>query len=287
MQYSFDHKVMTELLNNFYDLTKARYCLYDTSGNVICSCGSQTGFCDLVMRHKKGKLCQEDDRKNMAFTSSNPKMTEPYIYRCFCGIINVIIPITYEFDTCAYLVFGQVLDEDDVDGQWDVTLNALSMVKPSQLEKLKQAFYELPRYSLRQILSCAKIVETCTAYLYTSGSFSRSQLSDDEMLRSIIHRDFSKQLTLNDIANEMNVSKSKLCSIASRQGTTIVSMLNAYRMKIAAENLTESARSIASIAQEVGFSDYNYFTRIFRKQYGVSPREYRKQYKPEKGNHTK
>ncbi len=281
MQYSFDHKIMTELLNNFYDLTKARYCLYDTKGTVICSCGSQTGFCDLVTRLKRNGriLCQEDDMKNMAVASTDQKMMEPYVYRCFCGIINVIIPIRYDSDVCAYLVFGQILDENSIDRQWEVTCKALSWLKPHELDRLKDAFHALPRYSLRQILSCARIVETCTSYMYTKGSFSRSQLSEDELLKAIIHRDFAKPLTLDTIAAEMNVSKSKLCSIASRQGTTIISMLNEYRMRIASENLTESNRSVSGIAQEVGFNDYNYFTRLFKKQFGVSPREYRKQYK--------
>ena len=49
------------------------------------------------------------------------------------------------------------------------------------------------------------------------------------------------------------------------------------RMKRAKELLANENVSIRDIAYEVGYDDPNYFTNVFRKEIGVSPRTYRKQ----------
>ena len=48
-------------------------------------------------------------------------------------------------------------------------------------------------------------------------------------------------------------------------------------MKRAKELLANENVSIRDIAYEVGYDDPNYFTNVFRKEIGVSPRPYRKQ----------
>jgi DNA-binding response OmpR family regulator len=54
-------------------------------------------------------------------------------------------------------------------------------------------------------------------------------------------------------------------------------LLRAMRMQRAADLLAQNAGSIAEIALQVGFSDQAHFTRSFKRQFGVSPKEYRRQ----------
>jgi two-component system, response regulator YesN len=53
-----------------------------------------------------------------------------------------------------------------------------------------------------------------------------------------------------------------------------MSYLNRYRVQQAKKMLEEGKRCITDIALEVGFSNSGYFTRVFREEVGVSPREY-------------
>lgn len=46
-------------------------------------------------------------------------------------------------------------------------------------------------------------------------------------------------------------------------------------MEKAADYLRNTEQSVTEIAGKVGYNDANYFTRTFRKRYGISPREYR------------
>ena len=52
--------------------------------------------------------------------------------------------------------------------------------------------------------------------------------------------------------------------------------LNRYRVKQAKDWLKSGHKSITQIADEVGFSSSGYFTRVFRDEVGVSPRDFMK-----------
>jgi AraC-like DNA-binding protein len=55
---------------------------------------------------------------------------------------------------------------------------------------------------------------------------------------------------------------------------TVVELINTFRLERAAEVLKSNLYSIAEIATQVGFSDPKYFSKTFRKKYGVSPSQY-------------
>ena len=63
---------------------------------------------------------------------------------------------------------------------------------------------------------------------------------------------------------------------AKRQVLTIFDYLFEKRMKEAEKLLRETDLHIYQIAEKVGFSDYNYFTKIFKKFVGCTPSQYRK-----------
>lgn len=48
------------------------------------------------------------------------------------------------------------------------------------------------------------------------------------------------------------------------------------RVKVACDLLRNTEDRVSDIATEVGIPDYNYFTKVFKKAMGVTPREYRK-----------
>lgn len=58
-------------------------------------------------------------------------------------------------------------------------------------------------------------------------------------------------------------------------GTSFVAYLNEYRLGEAARRLRRTEEKIVTIANEVGFGSLSNFNHQFRKQYGVTPREYR------------
>lgn len=61
-------------------------------------------------------------------------------------------------------------------------------------------------------------------------------------------------------------------------GVSPISYINHYRMSIAAERLLETNRTATEIGYSVGISDPLYFSKLFKKTYGITPRGYRAMY---------
>ena len=56
---------------------------------------------------------------------------------------------------------------------------------------------------------------------------------------------------------------------------TCIEYLNQYRLEMASRQLTETELPVTSIALESGFNNISYFNRVFKKKFGVTPKEYR------------
>lgn len=85
-------------------------------------------------------------------------------------------------------------------------------------------------------------------------------------------------LTVQIIADELGFVNTYLCNAYKKaRGITINQRLTALRMKQAEALLRTTQYKFNRIAAEVGYSDPQYFTRVFTKEYGVSPRQYREE----------
>ncbi|MCX6181393.1 MAG: response regulator [Bacteroidetes bacterium] len=77
------------------------------------------------------------------------------------------------------------------------------------------------------------------------------------------------------MATEMKMSKSSLyVKIKNASGMTINDFIKIIRLKKSSQLLLEDNLNITQISYFVGFSDSSYFTKVFSKYYGVSPKEY-------------
>ena len=92
-----------------------------------------------------------------------------------------------------------------------------------------------------------------------------------------IYRNYQKPLTLDEVAAQAALSPTYF----SRKFKQVTGMgfkeyLNFVRLKHAQTALLTTSGTITDIALENGFNDSNYFKDLFKKVYGKSPREYRK-----------
>lgn len=92
-----------------------------------------------------------------------------------------------------------------------------------------------------------------------------------------INTHLSSDIHLPEIAAAINVSPNYLSAVFNRETQSSISTyINHRRIDKAMELLETSNASIEDIATFVGFSDMNYFTRVFRGIKGVTPSEFRK-----------
>lgn len=89
-----------------------------------------------------------------------------------------------------------------------------------------------------------------------------------------IFKDYSKKITIDELANLCSVSKYHFChAFKSEMGVSAVQYLIKYRVSVARTMLENSNDSIESIAYRCGFEDLSYFYRCYKKVRGVSPKK--------------
>ena len=87
---------------------------------------------------------------------------------------------------------------------------------------------------------------------------------------------FSEELTLSRVADEIGLNPSYLSSLFKQvTGESFKEYLNSIRIKEAQHLLSNTSYPIMQIAVSCGFSDQSYFTKVFKKCTGLTPRQYR------------
>ncbi len=91
-----------------------------------------------------------------------------------------------------------------------------------------------------------------------------------------IEENYTQKLTLGEVAEKTYVSQWHLSKLLNRHtGQSFSDLLNHVRVEHAKELLKDPSLRIGDIAEQVGFLDLAHFSRVFKKQEGVSANEYR------------
>lgn len=94
---------------------------------------------------------------------------------------------------------------------------------------------------------------------------------------SYIKEHYAENITLSSIAGDFYQTPQYVARIfKNKYDMTVVTAITQVRMEKACELLEEGTMSVARIAELVGYEDENYFGRIFKKQTGYTPVQYRK-----------
>lgn len=125
--------------------------------------------------------------------------------------------------------------------------------------------------------------------LYAPKQNIESSLSPDEIRIKdailYIQQHYTEQVTLDDIATSIHVSKSECCRCFKRAvRVTPFEYLMRYRILQAADKILQNDRettSISELASSVGFNNTSYFNKLFKKYLDCTPTEFRKMSKTE------
>lgn len=94
---------------------------------------------------------------------------------------------------------------------------------------------------------------------------------------SYIDFHYNEDLTLSLFAEMFNISKTYLSNLFKKEtGITLTEFIHQTRMRKAIILLNSSTLPITAIATACGYNDINYFIRIFKRTYGLSPKQYQK-----------
>lgn len=136
----------------------------------------------------------------------------------------------------------------------------------SELEKLSTN--ELHQHYLRTIYE--RVMQ-----FMDSNKDSRSSVITDKA-KTYIHTHFKENdLNITDLAGALFINQTYLRAMFKKEmHMTINDYITRYRLEKAKEYLTEGFYRLSDIAEMVGYSDSSYFSKSFKKHYGISPSQY-------------
>jgi len=188
-----------------------------------------------------------------------------------------VVPIIENGEVVAHVFFGQLLDDSPLEEQWQATRE--SVLAFPEFNELEKAFYQLKQLSREDMRSLADLLTACTSYILLQEMVKTVSLSDVQKIDLYLEKNYMRNIPLDTMSKELGICKTKLCQLAASiaPGETINHMIAKKRIRQAKLLLRNTEKSISEIAEAVGISNYNYFSRIFKKHTGISPSEYRKQ----------
>lgn len=149
----------------------------------------------------------------------------------------------------------------------------------------KAPFYELD--CARDINALFRALLDVSAFTVVSEAERPAQRARQERVRYLAERiegGFSEKLLLGDLAKELGVDLYYLSHFFREHfGLSFQEYLAKLRCEKARRELLLTDRSLLDISLSCGFSSPKYFQRAFQKQYGATPKEYRRQAPRETG----
>lgn len=110
----------------------------------------------------------------------------------------------------------------------------------------------------------------------TRGDYS----SAEDLAKTFIKEHLGEELSVKMVADAAFVSADHLMRVFKKKlGITVTDYILDCRMKLAGELLKKPGFSITMVSNSVGFNHSSYFTEQFKKYYGLTPRDYQKQFK--------
>lgn len=155
--------------------------------------------------------------------------------------------------------------------------DAVIMEIAPRLKKLSQysgmeAFIEL--ITVLHILSVSE-----NQKLLCQQSVNASDFSNSERMKKVyqyIAQNYREKIKVEQVAQTLNMTETTLSRfVKQRTGKSFIDFLNDYRIGFASRWLTETNQSIAEIAFQSGFYNISNFNRIFKKNKGCTPGEFR------------
>lgn len=278
MNIKLDQSRLLDLLHNFYTLSHVRTVIYDSDFQRVAAYPEHSSdFCSLLKKNAQFKCkCRQDEKKACEICNKSNSL---YIYYCHAGLIEAVAPIKMNDMILGYIMFGQIVHKSTLPEQ--ILDYASDFIDDTDL--LQKAFSKLKIRTDKQINAVASIMQASTSYLWISELIKVENENHVYLLTNYINDNIDQDLSVDTLCSLLRVSRIRLYEIAHKYyGMSIGKYVRQKRVSLAAAALTERNMSVQEAAKLVGFYDCNYFSKVFKRETGLNPTQYKKNFSEEK-----
>ena len=274
MRLEFDREQMLELMKDFYILSGMKIALFDSDANELLAWPeSDCAFCKAMKDcETSAHLCKSSD-----LSSITQCLTErrTLIYHCHAGLIEAVAPLVLGGVAVGCLMIGQATDLTDAQELEEL------LRRGAEANGIALSFPQAPVVKTApQLQAAAHLMDACAGYVIRKQAVQIRHPAFAARLQSFLQEHLSEDIPISSLTRQMGMSKSRLYQICEAEfGMGAAAYLRFLRIQRAKELLVGTSKPIVEIAHAVGFADYNYFCRVFRRETGSTPKKYRQMLK--------
>lgn len=136
-----------------------------------------------------------------------------------------------------------------------------------------ESLYQINDFEMLRKWFLDKVLEACRNVITKKEEQANSVILK---AKSYIDENYSKDISLDDVSRILDISPYYFSKLFKEEtGENFIEYLTNIRIEKAKKLLQNREISIKNICADTGYSDPNYFSRIFKKQVGITPTEYR------------
>ncbi len=290
MKYRFSDELNT-LFRNFYLMSggvnismfasPVHVSQYDTTMNFANCLAYPSTTCDVFCQAIRGcakidAMCLACDAQHIEQCRMSGKILT---YRCFLGMWEGLIPVHIEGENAAILFIGQVSDTEKSDAHFERLWRGLRKSDHNFFcDGTKAAFRTY--YDHIHYMTQEQFEATCSFLSYISRDWYEQGLvslvpdAPNEALYSYINGHLGTDIRVEDVCENLHISRATVYRMIKQDtGLGFNSYINKCKIERAC-TLLRHGFSVSRAAEQVGFENVNYFSRVFKNEIGVSPREY-------------
>lgn len=261
---------LQKLLVDFYTLTNMKICIYDSDGKEVSFFPERfSAFCGRLREDERmDGMCKECD---LAAIERCRRTGRAQIYTCHAGLTECITPIIVGSNIRGFIAIGQIR------GEKSIKFTGKNMDSKIR-ESLLVDYEALPVMPESRIEAAAHVLEACASYEELKRFIDDFETDIEGRIEEFVRDNLTENIGVERLCFEFGFSRRELYSVMKRSfGCTPAEYVKNVRLERACRFLRMTKKSISIVAEECGIGDYNYFSKLFKKRYGVSPREYRKE----------
>ena len=262
---------LKKVFEDFYTLTKFMIVLYDSDRKALFSYPkNMCEFCRTVRTNSTlSEKCFACDNRGFDMCDTTRK---PYIYKCHMGVFEAIAPIYSGEMSIGYLMFGQIATKD----KSEIRKLANLVNTEYNLNLTDDMIDSITTADDEYISAAVNMMTMCANYLYTNEIIKNNPNILAYQMKEYIKANLSEDLSVANLCQQFYISQSKLYKFAKHNFKMGISdYIRIQRIKKARQLLSETHMTVSQISEAIGISDTNYFIRIFKKETGTTPLQYR------------
>ena len=275
MELKINFEKLNDIMQAFYSVTGIKIIIFDDKHNIIHSYPQHD--CDFCRKMKSvqhtAKECALNDTDIFNECKKKGKLM---LYTCHAGLVEGCAPLKQNGKVLGYIMFGQISDFPTMEA---LTQNIVNVCREYSLDEaafLKTAL-SIKLKSYDEIMASAKIFEACISYILLNEMLipehDRTMLECEKYIDS--HLD---SVSVECLCEHLNLSRTALYNIFRiKTGQGVAAFIRNKQLENAKKLLSDTDLSISEVSARCGFSDYNYFSRVFKKKYGVSAKSQKRQ----------